>query len=160
MSPANGGFAISTSPQTLEPTEAFVVRVAPILLARHLVPTVEVERVQVQHVALPVACDQIQRPRHAHALFVKVNRKHTLFNVVLATRRLALHREQMARIKPLVRKDVAPDLEHAMHGETGRASRRVNQEFIFFRVEHLHAHINHITRREILPLLALRRFVD
>lgn len=50
-------------------------------------------------------------------------------------------------------------MEDGMHRKAGRTSRRVNHRLERLRVEHTHAHVDDITRREILAFLALRRLV-
>ena len=47
-----------------------------------------------------------------------------------------------------------------MHRKARRPSRRVNQVFILFGVQHLHAQINHIARRKVLPLFSFTGLVD
>ena len=47
-----------------------------------------------------------------------------------------------------------------MDGESGGTAGGIHQCFLLLRVEHLHAHINHPARREILSFFAFGRFVD
>ena len=51
-------------------------------------------------------------------------------------------------------------MKNAMHWETTTPCRCVNQGFVFLWVEHLHAHVNDVTGREILAFFAFAAFVD
>ena len=47
-----------------------------------------------------------------------------------------------------------------MHWETTAARGGVNHILAAFRVEHLHAHVNHVPWREVLPFFAFGGFTD
>ena len=61
---------------------AIVVGVDPVPLLCYRIPASEVEGVQMQNVRMSVACDEVQRPRHADGFFVEVNREHFLSDIV------------------------------------------------------------------------------
>jgi hypothetical protein len=67
-----------------------------------LVPAFVVQRVEVQHVGLPVAGDQVQRAAHAHGLFVEVDGEDLVAHVVLAARGLFLGGEEVALGQALI----------------------------------------------------------
>ena len=47
-----------------------------------------------------------------------------------------------------------------MNGEAATARSRVYHLFIGFGIKHFHAHINHVSGREVLTFLALATLVD
>ena len=134
-----------------------VVSVDPILFLRHRIPASEVEGVQMQNIRMTVACDEVQRPRHADGLFVEVNREHFLADVVGFLVSFRCGGEKMADLLVRGKLHLAPHMEDGMHREAGRTRRCVNHRLERLRVEHTHAHVDDITRREILAFLALRR---
>ena len=113
-----------------------------------------------QHVGLPVARNQIQSPSHTHGFFVKVDGENFVAHVILAARGFFLGGEEVAFGQPLFFHDLFPHVKNAVHRKTATSCGGVNKRFALRRVEHLHAHINHVARREILAFFTLARFID
>ena len=105
---------------------ALVVSVDPILFLRHRIPASEVEGIQMQNVRMTVACDEVQRPRHADGLFVEVNREHFLADVVGFLVSFRCGGEKMADGLVRGKLHLAPYVEDSMYGETRRTRRRVD----------------------------------
>ena len=75
---------------------AVAVHVQPVLGLGFFVPAVVVQRVQVQHIGLPVARNQVERAAHAYGFFVKVDGENFFLHIGFATQRLFFCGEQVA----------------------------------------------------------------
>ena len=105
---------------------ALVVGVDPVSLLGYRIPASEVEGVQMQNIRMTVACDEVQRPRHADGLFVEVNREYFLADVVGFLVSFRSGGEKMADGLVRGKLHLAPHMEDGMHRKAGRTSRRVN----------------------------------
>ena len=108
-----------------------------------------------KHVGLSVARNQIEGSGDAHRLFVKVDGKHLLPDIVEALDGLLLEREQQILRDIFVLKNLFPDVEDGVDGKAATAGRRVDHGLVRLRVEHLHTHVDDIARGEILSLFPL-----
>ena len=53
-----------------------------------------------------------------------------------------------------------PYIEKRVYGKSATSASGINHVLARFRVHHIHAHINHISRGEVLPFFTLRCFID
>lgn len=136
---------------------ALVVGVDPSLILRDGVPTTVVQRVEMQDVRVAVARDEVQGAGHADGLFVEVDGKDLVADIVGLLLALGGRREEVADLLVRVELHLPPDVEDGVDGEARRAGGGVDHCFRRLGVEHADAHVDDVARREILPLLALGR---
>ena len=136
---------------------AFVVGVDPGLILRDGVPAAVVQRVEMQDVRVSVARDEVQGAGHADGLFVEVDGEDLVADIVGLLFALGGRREEVADLLVRVKLHLPPDMEDGVDGEARRAGGGVDHRFRRLGVEHAHAHVDDVARREILPLFALGR---
>ena len=100
-----------------------------------------------QDIGFAVPGNQVESPRHSDGFFVKVNAKNLQHMVLVGGGDL------------LIGEQISGQLENGVHRKAATAGRGVNHVFAAFGVEHLHAHVNHMAGREILPLFAFGGFI-
>ena len=113
-----------------------------------VVPAVIVQGIQMHYISFAVAGNKVEGAGDADGFFVKVNAEHPL-GILLVGLGYFVIGEQ-----------AAGEVENGMHRKAAAAGGGVNHILAPLGIQHLHAHINDMTRREILPLFALGRLVD
>ena len=108
-----------------------------------------------QDVCLPISGNQVQRAGNADGFFIEIDGKHIVPHKIGLFRYALRRREPFALREPSFAANIFPYFEDAVDGKAGAAAGGVDDFVAHGRIHHLHAHINHIPRREILALFAL-----
>jgi len=139
---------------------ASAVGLLPFVLFDYLLPCRPIERVQVDDVGFAVPGDEVKTTGDANAFLVEIEGEDFLLDIIDATRGFYFHCEEVRRRQTHFNEYLQPNVVHRVDREPSRSASRIDDGFMLLRVQHLHAHVDDPTRREILPLLPLGGFRD
>ena len=138
--------------------KAFVIGINPVFLLSGFAPTGIVQCVQVKHIGLTVAGDQVQCASDTDGLFIKVNGKDIVSNKIGFLGDAFCSRESVTFGKPFFSANIFPNLEKTMDCEARAAAGCVDNFVLGSGVHHLDTHINDISRSKILAFFTLLGF--
>ena len=138
--------------------KAFVIGINPVFLLSSFAPTGIVQCVQVKHIGLTVAGNQVQCASDTDGLFIKVNGKDIVSNKIGFLGDALRSSESITFREAFFSANIFPNLENTMDCEARAATGGVDDFVLGSGVHHLDTHINDISRSKILAFFTLLGF--